>query len=708
MIQSDKFDLSNMDIKKIANLTFLFLINRLIEIFGILVSIVGIVLLISLISYSPDDPNFIFPETTEIQNLLGFRGSYMSDFFLQSVGFIAYLIPITYIFMGINIFRKKEIFLIIENTFYIILYTIIGSTFFSFFYKDTFKLYTNGNGGFVGNYFNETFMNNIISLNENIFYYIFIILIILIFLISINFNLKKFILSIKKFFNFFLKNTQKNYTNQNEIISEYIPQEEIKNLIQEDLPFIKAEQTDRIKKSKFEIPSIDLLKIPLKNERNNKNEDLKNNSEFLEKILLDFGVSGKIKKVSQGPVVTLNEFEPAAGVKVSKIINLSDDIARNTSSESARIATIPGSNTVGIELPNSFRENVYLSEILKHPDFKKKEVKLPIALGKNISGTPIVSDLTSMPHLLIAGTTGSGKSVCINTIILSLLFRHSPDKCKFILIDPKMLELSTYEGIPHLLCPVITEAKKAASVLGWVVKEMESRYRLMTKEGVRNIDGYNLKHKLPMPYIVVVVDEMSDLMLVAGKEIENYIQKLSQMARAAGIHIIMATQRPSVDVITGTIKANFPTRISFQVTSKIDSRTILGEQGAEQLLGKGDMLYMSSANRIVRIHAPFVADNEIEKINSFLRSQEEPDYVDEILNFADEKEFNESSKSQGDKDELYQEAVNIIKTEGKASTSFLQRKLQIGYNRAARIIDMMEEEGIVSKANHVGKRDVLK
>ncbi len=708
MIQSDKFDLSNMDIKKIANLTFLFLINRLIEIFGILVSIVGIVLLISLISYSPDDPNFIFPETTEIQNLLGFRGSYMSDFFLQSVGFIAYLIPITYIFMGINIFRKKEIFLIIENTFYIILYTIIGSTFFSFFYKDTFKLYTNGNGGFVGNYFNETFMNNIISLNENIFYYIFIILIILIFLISINFNLKKFIFSIKKFFNFFLKNNQKNYTNQNEIISEYIPQEEIKNLIQEDLPFIKAEQTDRIKKSKFEIPSIDLLKIPLKNERNNKNEDLKNNSDFLEKILLDFGVSGKIKKVSQGPVVTLNEFEPAAGVKVSKIINLSDDIARNTSSESARIATIPGSNTVGIELPNSFRENVYLSEILKHPDFKKKEVKLPIALGKNISGTPIVSDLTSMPHLLIAGTTGSGKSVCINTIILSLLFRHSPDKCKFILIDPKMLELSTYEGIPHLLCPVITEAKKAASVLGWVVKEMESRYRLMTKEGVRNIDGYNLKHKLPMPYIVVVVDEMSDLMLVAGKEIENYIQKLSQMARAAGIHIIMATQRPSVDVITGTIKANFPTRISFQVTSKIDSRTILGEQGAEQLLGKGDMLYMSSANRIVRIHAPFVADNEIEKINSFLRSQEEPDYVDEILNFADEKEFNESSKSQGDKDELYQEAVNIIKTEGKASTSFLQRKLQIGYNRAARIIDMMEEEGIVSKANHVGKRDVLK
>ena len=311
-----------------------------------------------------------------------------------------------------------------------------------------------------------------------------------------------------------------------------------------------------------------------------------------------------------------------------------------------------------------------------------------------------------MPHLLIAGTTGSGKSVCINTIILSLLYRHTPDKCKFILIDPKMLELSTYEGIPHLICPVITEAKKAASVLGWVVKEMESRYRLMTKEGVRNIDGYNAKHKLPMPYIVVVVDEMSDLMLVAGKEIENYIQKLSQMARAAGIHIIMATQRPSVDVITGTIKANFPTRISFQVTSKIDSRTILGEQGAEQLLGKGDMLYMSSANRIIRIHAPFVSDNEIEKINNFIRSQAEPDYVDEILNFADEKEVGDI-QNQGEKDELYQQALEIIRSEGKASTSFLQRKLQIGYNRAARIIDTMEADGIVSKANHVGKRDVL-
>ncbi len=707
MIQSGKFDSSYMDIKKLGNSILIFTIKRLIEILGFFVFCFGILLLVSLISYSPTDPNFIFPENTEIKNILGFQGSYLSDLFFQSFGLIAYLISITYIFTGFNIIKKKEIFLLLENTFFIILYILIGSLFLSYYYKNSFTFYINGNGGFVGNFLNTPKLSSVINSFENILFYFFILLTTILFLISINFNLKNFFQNIKKLSKFFFKNETKNYTNKNEIINEYIPQDEIKNLIQEDLPFIKAETSQLSNKTKFILPSFKLLKIPTKEEREISNKNENNDRDFLEKILLDFGVNGNIKKVSHGPVVTLNEFEPAAGVKVSKIINLSDDIARNTSSESARIATIPGRNTIGIELPNSSRENVYLSEILNNPDFKKKEIKLPIALGKNISGIPIVGDLTSMPHLLIAGTTGSGKSVCINTIILSLLFRHTPDKCKFILIDPKMLELSTYEGVPHLLCPVITEAKKAASVLGWVVKEMENRYRLMTKEGVRNIDGYNLKHKLPMPYIVVVVDEMSDLMLVAGKEIENYIQKLSQMARAAGIHIIMATQRPSVDVITGTIKANFPTRISFQVTSKIDSRTILGEQGAEQLLGKGDMLYMSSANRIVRIHAPFVSDNEIEKINNFLRSQAEPDYVDEILNFADEKEMSEGSKNQGDKDELYQSAVDIIKSEGKASTSFLQRKLQIGYNRAARIIDMMEAEGIVSKANHVGKREVL-
>ncbi len=696
-----------MNIKKIAHSTSIFIVKRLIEIFGIIVVFLGVLLFFALITYSPSDPNFIFSENTEIKNILGFQGSYTSDIFFQSVGLISLLIPLTLILVGLNIFRQKVFFLFIESLFFIITYSLIGSFFFNYFYSNTFSIHINGNGGFIGEYLNQSFLNSIVSYNETISYYTLILITLILFLVSINFKTKYFIQGTKKKLNILFKKQEKNYTNKNEIIEEFLPQEEIKNLIQEDLPFIKAEKSFSQSKIKFNLPSNELLKKPSKNERASTNKNENNDPKFLEKILLDFGVNGNIKKVSNGPVVTLNEFEPAAGIKVSKIINLSDDIARNTSSESARIATIPGRNTIGIELPNLHRENVYLSEIINDSNFKKKDIKLPIALGKNISGVPIIGDLASMPHLLIAGTTGSGKSVCINTIILSLLYRHSPERCKFILIDPKMLELSTYEGVPHLLCPVITEAKKAASVLGWVVKEMESRYRLMTKEGVRNIDGYNSKHKLLMPYIVVVVDEMSDLMLVAGKEIENYIQKLSQMARAAGIHIIMATQRPSVDVITGTIKANFPSRISFQVTSKIDSRTILGEQGAEQLLGKGDMLYMTSANRIIRIHAPFVSEDEIEKINNFLRSQAEPDYVDEILNFADEKEISENAKSQGDKDELYQTAVEIIKTEGKASTSFLQRKLQIGYNRAARIIDMMEAEGIVSKANHVGKRDVL-
>ena len=696
-----------MKLKKLVSNTINFGINRLIEIVGLIVLISGIMLLASLVTFSPDDPNFIFPNNTEIKNILGFRGSFTADIFFQSLGMITLLIPFSLIVSGANIILNKKIFLIIDSIFYTILYSLVGSLFFSFFYPTAFKLYINGNGGFIGKYLETTFFNSIINFNSQISYYIFILLILIIFLISIQFKINSFLLIIKKFFNFLFSTKEKNYTNENEVINEFIPQEEIKSLIQEDLPFIKSENKTDKKKLKFKLPSIDLLKIPTQKNKEKLRDDDYIDSEFLEKILLDFGVSGHIKKVSHGPVVTLNEFEPAAGVKVSKIINLSDDIARNTSSESARIATIPGRSTIGIELPNSIRENVYLSEILSNNDFIKKGIRLPIALGKNISGIPVIGDLASMPHLLIAGTTGSGKSVCINTIILSLLYRHTPDKCKFILIDPKMLELSTYEGIPHLLCPVITEAKKAASVLGWVVKEMENRYRLMTKEGVRNIDGYNAKHVLAMPYIVVVVDEMSDLMLVAGKEIENYIQKLSQMARAAGIHIIMATQRPSVDVITGTIKANFPTRISFQVTSKIDSRTILGEQGAEQLLGKGDMLDMSSANRIVRIHAPFVSDDEIEKVNNYLRSQAEPDYIDEILSFADEKEIGEKLVGSSDKDELYDAALDIIRSEGKASTSFLQRKLQIGYNRAARIIDMMEADGIVSKANHVGKRELL-
>ena len=697
-----------MEINKILENTSNFLIKRLIEVFGLFISILSVLLLIALLSYSPEDPNFIFPDNTEIKNILGPKGSFVSDLFFQSIGLISILTSITLFITGNNIIRTKKLLLMLQNSFYLILYSILGSLFFTVYYPESFWLAINGNGGFVGKLLSESFLISIINLNKEIFYYLLGTIILIVFFLSINFNIFWFLNLIKKtIFKLFSKkekilDSNKSINNEVESLSPIYNKP-----VQEDLPFISNENNKNIAKAKFNLPSIDFLKSPSRAERKNNSNEEDIDKDFLEKILLDFGVEGKITKISHGPVVSLNEFEPAPGIKVTKIINLAEDIARNTSSESARISTIPGKNTIGIELPKSTRENVYLSEIISESNFKNKDIKLPIALGKDISGAPITGDLSSMPHLLIAGTTGSGKSICINTIILSLLYRHTPEKCKFILIDPKMLELSTYEGIPHLLCPVITEAKKAASVLGWVVKEMESRYKLMTKEGVRNIDGYNYKHKLLMPYIVVIVDEMSDLMLVAGKEIENYVQKLSQMARAAGIHIIMATQRPSVDVITGTIKANFPTRISFQVASKIDSRTIIDEQGAEQLLGKGDMLYKSSANKIVRIHAPYVSENEIEKINNFLRSQAEPDYVDEILNFADEKEIGENFLSNENKDELYEKALEIIKSEGKASTSFLQRKLQIGYNRAARIIDMMEAEGIVSKANHVGKRDVL-
>jgi len=708
MIQSYKLDSLKMNIKDLSIKTLDFAIKRVAEIIGIFLICISILLFISLVTYSPEDPNFIFTENIEIKNVLGLKGSYSSDLFFQSIGLISFLISITIFFTGINLIKNKNFLIIIENIFYSIIYTILGSLFFTTFYSNSFWLHINGSGGFVGIFFQNTFLSNLINLNKDISYYIIFVSIIIFFLVSINFSIKYFINFFKSIF-FKINNVKTNVPRVDDYIQEENEKttEEIIMPVQENLPFNKK-SLENINKQKFKLPPVNYLKNPSKAEREKNLNENKIDENILEKILLDFGVEGKIKKVSRGPVVTLNEFEPAAGVKVSKIINLSEDIARNTSSESARIATIPGSNTIGIELPNISRENVYLSEIISTSNFTNKDIKLPIALGKSISGMPVVGDLTSMPHLLIAGTTGSGKSVCINTIILSLLYKHGPDRCKFILIDPKMLELSTYEGIPHLLCPVITEAKRATSVLGWVVKEMESRYRLMTRVGVRNIDGYNSKHKLPMPYIVVIVDEMSDLMLVAGKEIEGYIQKLSQMARAAGIHIIMGTQRPSVDVITGTIKANFPTRISFQVTSKIDSRTILGEQGAEQLLGKGDMLYMSAANKIVRIHGPFVSENEIEKINNYLRSQEEPEYVDEILSFADEKEISQNFLESENQDELYDKALEIIKSEGKASTSFLQRKLQIGYNRAARIIDMMEANGEVSKANHVGKRDVLK
>ncbi|MHB1109454.1 MAG: DNA translocase FtsK, partial [Devosia sp.] len=463
----------------------------------------------------------------------------------------------------------------------------------------------------------------------------------------------------------------------------------------------------------------------------------------LEGVLQDFGVKGDIINVRPGPVVTLYELEPAPGIKSSRVISLADDIARSMSAISARVAVVPGRNAIGIELPNEQRETVYLREMLASSDFEKMKGKLPICLGKTIGGEPIIADLARMPHLLIAGTTGSGKSVGINTMILSLLYQMTPEQCRLIMVDPKMLELSVYDGIPHLLTPVVTDPSKAVVALKWAVREMEDRYRKMSKIGVRNIDGFNqrvteAKRKgevitrtvqtgfdretgeaifeseqfdlEPLPYIVVIVDEMADLMMVAGKDIEGAIQRLAQMARAAGIHMITATQRPSVDVITGTIKANFPTRISFQVTSKIDSRTILGEQGAEQLLGNGDMLYMAGGGRIRRLHGPFVSDGEVEAVVAHLKSQGSPDYLDSIT--AEEEEFDLEAATGDDfgggaGDELYDKAVHIVLTDKKASTSYIQRRLAIGYNKAATLIERMEQEGVISQANHAGKREIL-
>ncbi len=506
----------------------------------------------------------------------------------------------------------------------------------------------------------------------------------------------------------------------------------------------------------YSVPPLDLLEeIENTGDCLESAEALEQNARLLEGVLEDFGVRGEIVKVRPGPVVTLYELEPAPGTKTSRVIGLADDIARSMSAISVRIATVPGRNVIGIELPNARREMVGLREVLTSSAFVNSKAKLPMVLGKDIGGGAEIADLATMPHLLIAGTTGSGKSVGLNAMILSLLYRLPPDRCKFIMVDPKMLELSVYDDIPHLLSPVVTDPKKAVVALKWAVREMEDRYRAMSKLGVRNIEGYNkrvsdaakkgevLTRKIqtgfdpesgapvfeedemdltPFPYIVVVVDEMADLMLVAGKEIEASIQRLAQMARAAGIHLIMATQRPSVDVITGTIKANFPVRISFMVTSKIDSRTILGEQGAEQLLGKGDMLFMAGGGRIKRVHGPFVDDGEVEGVCDYLRAQAEPDYIDAVTDETDmsggfDTDVSGAASLTGldgggnaggsEEDQLYDRAVAIIAQEGKASTSFVQRHLQIGYNRAARIIERMEKEGVVSTANHVGKRNVL-
>ena len=546
---------------------------------------------------------------------------------------------------------------------------------------------------------------------------------------------------------------------ESKIIKKQIISDGIKNLIhhkgninikksskakEEEQPSLKFER----KVDKYHSPPLSLLENSIEIKQHFMSDDaLNENARLLENVLDDYGIKGNIVSVRPGPVVTLYELEPAAGLKASRVISLSDDIARSMSALSARVSTIPGRSVIGIELPNPHREKVLLRELLSSKVFGESKFALPLALGKDIEGAPFIANLAKMPHLLIAGTTGSGKSVGINTMILSLLYRLNPDECRIIMIDPKMLELSVYDDIPHLLSPVVTDPKKAIVALKWAVAEMEERYRKMSKIGVRNIEGYNLRVKETickqeefsrkiqtgfddrtgepiyeeqffkpekMPYIVIIVDEMADLMMVAGKEIEACIQRLAQMARAAGIHLIMATQRPSVDVITGTIKANFPTRISFQVTSKVDSRTILGEMGAEQLLGMGDMLFMANGGRITRIHGPFVSDIEVEEVVSYLKKQGKPNYVSAVIEgpTPDEETLIDetiglSSSDTNNDDNLYSQAVSIVSKDRKCSTSYIQRKLSIGYNRAAKIVEKMEENGIVSTANHVGRRDIL-
>ena len=725
---------------------------------------------LALASFSSDDPSFIRSVNTDIiSNFAGLPGAYLAGPLIYMFGITNLLLVFFLYYESFNIFKKRNI-TFIPVRFSIILSTIITLSFVLSFIESIFAIKCN-----VGGVLGKFLLSEITTTNYRIWCFL-ASLIFSIFGIVICFNLrianfssannfvkrmiKLFKTSLYKFYNLFKDESNNPVAiENNESEFDFRDQSNLtKDLVSTTLPLINESKNKIIESSKsvpisainpthvflggkFNLPSTNLLKTIEKSKNISPNEEaLVSNSKFLQKVLEDFGIVGQITKIHPGPVVTLYEFDPVAGTKSSRVVGLSDDIARSMSATSARIAIIPGKTSLGIELPNAIREMVSLKEILESAAYINNNEKLPLILGKSIAGEPIIADLAKMPHLLVAGTTGSGKSVAINTMILSLLFKHPPDKCKFIMIDPKMLELSIYDNIPHLLAPVVTESKKAVSALKWVVKEMENRYRLMSLAGVRNLEGYNdliaeakrtgqkLQKQVQvgfnpddgkpkfetididenhLPFIVVIVDEMADLMIVAGKEIESSIQRLAQMARAAGIHIIMATQRPSVDVITGVIKANFPTRISFQVTSKIDSRTILGEQGADQLLGMGDMLFMRGGGRIERAHGPFISDLEVKKITDHLRAQGGPQYDENVTINDEESNGGGFEEILSASDDLYQEAVDIVLKERKASTSYIQRCLRIGYNRAANIIERMEKEKIVSAPNHVGKREVL-
>lgn len=762
--------------------------KRFKELIGAILFIISIALIISIISYQPSDPSLNSSTDSSAKNLLGLPGSYTADLMLQVFGIASLLPSLIFCAWGWRLMNKKGVYFIWLRSLALVSGVIFAAITVSVIPPPEAWPLEAGFGGVTGN---TLFSQLIIAIKPHKILYSDVGIIILsavlgtvtliysggldrsewftigngiiklgpaIFkgLASINhrarefkdrteptFGIKRAVATIEKD-----KNIETSQSKSSSLSSSVSTRTK-PNVADKNIKIALSKRHKDAGQGSlklpvsdvFQLPPLDILEAPpAATKINDADKDsLAQNAELLEGVLQDFGVKGKIVNVRPGPVVTLYELEPAPGTKTSRVVGLSDDIARSMSALSVRIAVVPGHSVIGIELPNTTRDTVFFRELLASAAYEKTTLGLPLVLGKDIGGLPCVADLARMPHLLIAGTTGSGKSVAINTMICSLLFRLNPDECKFIMVDPKMLELSVYDGIPHLLSPVVTEPNKAVIALKWAVREMEDRYRLMSQLGVRNIVGYNTRLKEaqkkgenltrqiqtgfddsgmpvyedqplgsdPLPLIVIVVDEMADLMMVAGKDIEALIQRLAQMARAAGIHLIMATQRPSVDVITGTIKANFPTRISFQVTSKIDSRTILGEQGAEQLLGQGDMLYMAGGGQIKRVHGPFVSDDEVEQIVSCLKEQGKPTYVEAVTTDIDENLNTSETNGASNNDKLYDEAVAIIAKEGKASTSLIQRRLQIGYNRAARIIDQMEAQEVIGKADRVGRRKVL-
>jgi S-DNA-T family DNA segregation ATPase FtsK/SpoIIIE len=726
--------------------------------------------LVSLLSYNTADPSFNTASSGDISNWGGSAGAYIADVSVQIIGAASVFIALVTLTWGVVLLRKSRLKRVWLRFSSLLMALMFGAGFFATMPSPSSWPVQAGLGGILGDFLTRGLIEKLTSIPlffaffgittvlvtialgltwwqwkqifANIRYSVSVVMGLISGLVRMMFSKNPESVSMarpkrKPAGQMLKKQSAKVIGLIKEPEDDKDPQQKLFKIEKSTKPK-QPKKTSSLANTNYQLPPISLLSEPKHSRKAQVSETaLTQNGRMLESVLEDFGVHGRITKIRPGPVVTLYELEPAAGTKSSRVIGLADDIARSMSSISARISVIPGKNALGIELPNTHRESVFLREIIESDLFIEGDANLPMALGKNIGGEPVMVDLSKMPHLLVAGTTGSGKSVGVNGMIISLLNKLTPDQCKFIMIDPKMLELSIYDGIPHLLAPVVTDPTKAVVALKWTVKEMENRYRLMSTMGVRNIIGYNQRileaiakgenltrmvqtgfnpetgkpiiEEVPLemstlPYIVVVVDEMADLMLVAGKDIEGSIQRLAQMARAAGIHIIMATQRPSVDVITGVIKANFPTRISFQVTSKIDSRTILGEQGAEQLLGMGDMLHMAGGGRITRVHGAFVSDQEVEETVKFLKAQGTPEYIEDVT----AGDGDSSSDGGGDgEDDLYRQAVQIVMNEGKVSTSYIQRRLRIGYNKAANLVEEMEQNGVISPPNHAGKREIL-